>query len=153
MDKNNNHENEDGKKMTEEEYLKSDPEYNEIDDKMEEESNDLPSTFLMEEKDYASDLNVFIMPKYDLNVDLIIENYLEAIVNSSTKSSIKTLLKGMWQEAKIDGIMSERISRFQAEAQIMEAEMEAYKYGIVAEREIVTDESEFLDDYPEFPED
>lgn len=157
MENNNHKENEENKYegMTEQEYLAGEPQMNiEAENKIESVSNeyldDLSSGFMSEE-DLGNDLNMFFIPSYKLNVDGIIDAFVYEASNCKTKSQLKILMLELWSEAQRHGEMTEKIERFRMEAEIMQAEMEAYQNGMEIEIQYldINDENFGFDDFRE----
>lgn len=126
---NNNHENKENKnyQMTPEEfYYSTEPGFSQ------EELDDLNSNFMSEE-DLGNDLNMFFIPSYKLNVDGIIDAFVHEASQAKTKSQLKILMLELWSEAQKHGEMTEKVERFRMEAEIMQAEMEAYQNGMEVE--------------------
>jgi len=99
--------------MTEDEYWASDPNNK---------PDDLPSSFLSEE-DVPEDTNVVFIPNYDLNLPLILENYVEEISRCKTKQGIKEELLRLWHHAVHFGVYSEKMNKLQQDIDEMQFEI------------------------------
>lgn len=95
--------------MSEEEYYASEPP----------EDQDLPSTFLSEE-DLPGDTNVLIIPNYKINLDLILDGYVEMLTRAKTKDELHNVLEHIWYHAEEHGRISERLDKIQMDFEMLE---------------------------------
>lgn len=124
MNDNNINPDENEDKMSYEEYIKSDPNYVEPDD--------LPSSFLSEEDVQPNDINVVIVPKFNPNFTLFVENLTERASYCKSKAELKSLFNESLEIGINHGIMLEKkdamiqmIENFEINTKILSGE-----YGI-----------------------
>lgn len=118
MDNNNvnpeNHENnEEEQKMTYEQYLQGEPNY---------QSNEMPSTFLSDEDKRPSDVNIIVLPKYDPNYELIIENYLQYASECKNKQDLYNILVELFELGVHHGMVLEKKETLMAQIESLEFE-------------------------------
>lgn len=121
MNDNNINPDENEDKMSFEEYIKSDPNYVEPDD--------LPSSFLSEEDIQPNDVNMIMIPKFEPNFKLMIENYVEAISQCKNKSELREVAWRLLEVGINHGAMVERrdamlemIQNFEIDSKILSGE-------------------------------
>ncbi|MBT2759861.1 hypothetical protein [Paenibacillus sp. ISL-20] len=102
--------------MTEDEYWKSNEDYENQED------NYLPSSFLSDE-DIPGETNVLIIPNYKLNVDLILNNYVEHCSKAKTKEQLKQYLFALWEQASLHGALSERLDKLQTDIEMLQIDL------------------------------
>lgn len=113
--------------MTPEEYFASEPP----------EDNDLPSTFLSDE-DIADLTNVVMIPNYKINIDLILDNYVDQIAKVKNKKHLKDALMSIWYHAASHGAISERLDKLQSDVEGLQFDilsMSGYDIEIIDEDE------------------
>src|ERR1051326_1869393 len=116
-EKNSNSEEEKNEKMTKEEYLRGEPDYVEP-------SEDLPSSFLSEENQ-ADQINLVFIPNYKPNISLILDNYIEEIVQAKTRSELKDKLYQVFEHGASQGALIDRIEKLQMEIEDVQASYDA----------------------------
>ncbi|MNH66544.1 hypothetical protein D3C73_185770 [compost metagenome] len=101
--------------LTEEEYWETNKEF-------ESEDQDLPSTFLSEE-DLPGDTNVLIIPNYKINLDLILDGYVEMLTRSKTKVDLRDVLERIWFHAEKHGALTERLDKLQMDVEMLKFDL------------------------------
>lgn len=122
--------------MSEDEYYASEPGGD---------PRDLPSTFLSDE-DIATDTNVIIVPNMKINLNLILDNYVEVLCKEKTKDELKFELMKLWGHASSHGALAERLDKLTMEVDMLQMDIDAMNDGYTFEIELVDGDGED-DDY------
>ena len=82
----------------------------------------LPSSFLSEENE-AHSTNVIVIPHYTLDVESVIDSYVQQCQALTTKNQLKLLLRDLWSEAERHGKVLEIIDKIQMDINILQDEV------------------------------
>ncbi|WP_211749683.1 hypothetical protein [Paenibacillus sp. Marseille-Q4541] len=98
----------------------------------------LPSSFLSKENEVSS-TNVIVIPHYTLDIESVIDSYVNQSQSLATKKQLKLLLQDLWVEAERHGKILEMINKIQLDINILQDEV---IYGIPDDSEVFYDSSE-----------
>lgn len=101
--------------MSEEEYWQTNKEY-------EPDDQDLPSSFLSDE-DLPGNTNVIIIPNYKINLDLVLDSYVEMLTKAKTKSDLRNILERIWYHAEKHGQLTEKLDKIQIDIEILQMDL------------------------------
>ncbi|WP_440110334.1 hypothetical protein [Paenibacillus sp. QZ-Y1] len=107
--------------MTEDEYWRTNGDFQDDDD--------LPSSFLSNE-DIGAETNVIILPNLNIDIDLVIANYVNVISKTKSKNDLHIILHQVWQHASHHSSLMDRIGQLQTEVEMLRFDIEGFDYDI-----------------------
>jgi len=120
--------------MDYDEYMQGEPE----------DSREIPSSFLSDE-DIATETNVIIVPNMKINLDLILDNYVETCCKAKTKDELKFELMRLWGHASSHGALTERLDKLTMDIDMLQMDIDAMNDGYTFEIELIDgDDDEYL---------